>query len=303
MTQTAIRACLTFDIDLVEYAGDWKTVNEFDVAVPEILSILRKFPQVRTTWFVRLDAQVESLWGIADHFFRQYESVLEALQREGHEVGWHPHCYVQSEGRWKQNVDEEGVLKELGRYATLAKSHGAHAVRMGWGFHTNRTMRLLADEGFLIDSSAMPRPKYGWEETEKDWTPTPNEPYFPSAYDYRVPGSPELSILEVPMSVTRVAAPYDNEQVLRYLNLSYHPPLFREPLRRWLAEHSHLVTITHPYELVQRKEPHGLLAFDMGAFELNLKAIEEAAREQGKRVSFMTISKFAEITRGQVSHA
>jgi hypothetical protein len=258
---------------------------------------------VRTTWFVRLDAQVESLWGSADHFFRQYESLLGGLRKDGHEVGWHPHCYVEAEGRWKQNVDETTVLDELRRYAPVAQSYGVRSVRMGWGFHTNRTMRLLADEGFAIDSSAIPRPRYEWEETAKDWTQTPHEPYFPSVPDYRVPGRPELSILEVPMSVTHVEAPYDSERVLRYLNLAYHPRLFREPLKHWLEEHSHLVTITHPYELAHRDEPHGLLAFDLEAFELNLLAIREVAAEQGKTVSFMTINKFADITRGQVSHA
>jgi hypothetical protein len=296
-----IKACLTFDIDLVEYAAGWRTVNEFDVAVPNILATLRRNPEVRTTWFVRLDDQIRLTRGSADYFFRQYSSLLDELRRDGHEIAWHPHCYRQVAGEWKQNVDEDSVIEELRGNAPVARDYGLRSVRMGWGFHTNRTMRLLADLGFEVDSSAIPRPQYGWEETQKDWSPTPNEPYFPAVSDYRVPGRPELPILEVPMSVTHVPAPYDGEHVLRYLSMSYHPHLLRTPLKDWLARHSHLITITHPYELVENEKPHGLLAFDPGAFESNLRAVREVADEQGKTVSFLTVSKFA--AAGVVSHA
>lgn len=293
-----LRLCVTFDVDFADYTEGGSTVDEFEAAVPSILSCLGRHPSRKTTWFIRLDDQIGALYGRPDHIFRRYADALRQLQRGGHELGWHPHCYVRAGGRWRQNVDEAAVLDELGRCAPLARSYGLRAARMGWGFHTPRTMRLLADSGFAVDSSAIPRPKYAWEEAQRDWTTTPSEPYRPSAEDYRVPGPAALPILEVPISVTRVAAPYDTEEVLRYVNLAYHPPLLRAPLEGWLSGHEHLVTITHPYELIPARQPHGLLACDPGALEENLDAVQELARRRGLTVSFLTMSELAVVYEG-----
>ncbi len=290
-----ISVCLTFDVDLADYTETWRTTNEFAKAIPEILTILERYPEVRTTWFIRLDQQVRSIWGYADHFFREYKSIINELIDSGHEIGWHPHCYIQAGGNWKQNVEEAMILEELSLDAPLAQSYGLKCVRMGWGFHTNKTMCLISDLGFDVDSSAIPRPQYIWEETKKDWTLTPLEPYFPSESDYRVPGRPDLSILEVPISVTHVKAPYDLETVLRYINLAYSPDLLRKPLEDWLKQHNHLITITHPYELLPRDKVHGLLAFDMNAFEQNLNTVRELAQMQVGSISFLTISEFANL--------
>jgi hypothetical protein len=96
------------------------------------------------------------------------------------------------------------------------------------------------------------------------------------------------------MSVTHISAPYDTEYVLRYINLAYHPNLLRDPLECWLAQYSHLITITHPYELFPGKQSHGLLALDVKAFERNLIVVEELAGKKGN-VSFLTISEFARV--------
>jgi hypothetical protein len=118
-------------------------------------------------------------------------------------------------------------------------------------------------------------------------------PYHPSQIDYRLPGEPALPILEVPMSVAPIHAPYDTEGVIRYINLAYYPAILRAPLAHWIAQHTHLVTITHPYELAPRKEGHGLLAFDPVALEQNLTAIRTIAEEQAKTISWLTVSDFA----------
>ena len=290
-----LKVCLTFDIDFVDYTHDGAPVDEFSIGFPLILSVFQRHTDCKATWYIRLDAQIERRYGSPDHILQRYESELNELRQGGHEIGWHPHCYVESEGRWKQNIEVCSVVDELTRYAPLARSYGMQSVRMGWGFHTNETMHVMADFGFAVDSSAMPRPRYAWEETTKDWALTPLTPYYPSESDYRVPGEPRLSILEIPISVTRVEAPYDTEHVLRYINLAYHPDLLRGPLQRWISEYSHLVAITHPYELVSGNPPHGLLAFEWQAFEQNLIFIQETASRLMEPVSFLTVSKFASL--------
>jgi hypothetical protein len=296
-----LKVCVTFDVDFADYIGGAAVVDEMSQSLDCIATTFLKKKNWKATWFIRLDARIEALYGSPDYIFRRYATKFEELVRAGHEIGWHPHSYAKSNGQWKQNIDVPTLVNELERYAPLAKSYGLQAVRMGWGFHTNETMRLLADLGFTIDSSAIPRPQYEWEESTKNWTVTPNHPYFPSEADYRLPGHPRLPIIEVPISVTRVVAPYDSGPVLRYINPAYHSTLFREPLANWLKQHTHLVTITHPYELMPKPEPHALLSFSFTAFEQNLCAIEELSQTQDRAVSFMTISNFADT--GKQSYA
>lgn len=284
--------CLTFDLDFTDYAYGINGVDEFARALPEIFHILEK-DAAKATWFIRLDRQIEVIYGRVDYFFQRYRKEIASLKQAGHEIAWHPHCYVRKGDQWQQNCDSASVAQELAYLAPVAQSYGLQAVRMGWGFHTNTTMTMLADLGFAVDSSAIPRPRYDWEKTVKDWTTTPEVPYFPGKNDYRVPGSPALPILEVPLSVIRVQAPYDTGPVQRYLNPAYHPDLWRQPLAHWLSQNDHLVTITHPYELLPRSERHDLLSFQTAAFRQNLTYLREIASSKRKLPHFITMSEFA----------
>ncbi len=147
---TNIRACLTFDVDLVSYAGKWKKTDEFESAIPSIVAVMDRFSEIKTTWFLRIDGQIEHLWKSPDHFLRKHAELIHFLRGQGHEIGWHVHPYVQSKNIWKQNTDERSILRELERYAPLAKLYGMESVRMGWGFHTDATMRFLSEQGFSL---------------------------------------------------------------------------------------------------------------------------------------------------------
>jgi hypothetical protein len=67
--------------------------------------------------------------------------------------------------------------------------------------------------------------------------------------------------------------------------------MFQPALEQWMSAHDHLVTITHPYELV-RAPSHGLLAFDSGALEENVMNIESRARSRGG-CEFVTLPEMA----------
>jgi hypothetical protein len=253
-----------------------------------------RHPAWAATWFIRLDDQIAATLGDADAVFENQAAVLAEFRSRGHEVGWHPHAYTRSaEGRWRQNTDEAPVADELARLAPVAIAHGCRVVRSGWGFHTNRTMQAVAGAGFAIDSSAIPRPRYRWETSVKDWATTPSIPYYPAASDYRVPGHPALPILEVPMSVAIVRSPTDTESVVRYLNPSFHAPLFAPALASWMASRDHLITVTHPYESIATGNSDPLISYDLETVESNIRSIEEHARAMQRTVTFMTLSQFA----------
>lgn len=290
MVSTTI--CITLDVDSTWYAAGGGFTDEMAVVFPTLWKTLQRHPNVKTTWFVRLDKQMAAVHGAADYTLLRHHDAFAELRRAGHEVGWHPHCYDRVGTEWKQNTDGPSVLAELEQHTATARAHGMNCVRMGWGFHTNDTMRFLAQHGFLVDSSAIPRPRYSWEESQKDWTVTPSVPYFPAQVDYRIPGTPAWSILEIPMSVAHISAGYDREKVLRYFNPAFHPEALREPLQRWFEKHSHLVTITHPYELASGSTGHGLLSFSIDAFEENLLAIQRLGGLRGQP-RFLTVSEFA----------
>ena len=294
-----LKVCITFDVDFTNYFEDNTPIDEFRFIFPQLVGLLNRKPELKVTWFLRLDAQIEALYGKADYFFCHYSSEINELRRMGHEIGWHPHCYTQSDGVWTQNTHVSDVLRELNSLAILAMDHGMQLVRMGWGFHTNETLHLLANLGFAADCSAIPRPKYAWEETEKDWSVTPSFPYFPSKLDYRISKEPALSILEIPMSVANIRAPYDTDKVLRCVNLAYHPEVLRKPLKECFENNLLLVTVTHPYELFPIREPNDLFPFSLEVFDQNLAFIQQIAKEYGMTVSFYTIGELARMYVGE----
>lgn len=286
--------CITFDIDLVDYVGDWKLINEFETVLPTLLPLFKRFPKWKSTWFIRLDKQIESLFDEVDYLFIRYADEIAHLRRIEHEIGWHPHCYRLKDEKWCQNTDVSKILEELKFCIPYVKKYGIKTIRMGWGWQHNRVLALLESEGFEIDSSAIPRPKYKWEETKKDWSITPKFPYFPSFNDYRIPGEPHRNILEIPMSVTQISAPYDTQKVERYINLSFYSSMLEKPLVRWIKDFSILVSITHPYELVQNNNSHPLISHSIDTFKKNVKVIESLAQKFNKEVEFVTISELAE---------
>jgi peptidoglycan/xylan/chitin deacetylase (PgdA/CDA1 family) len=284
---------LTFDLDLVDYVAGEPAIEELTVAVPALLDILDE-RQCPATWFVRLDAHTRAVHGDAEFIFRHHAGIISRLLARGDEIGWHLHSYRQSDGgQWKANTDVQAVLADLAAHAPLARARGLRAVRMGWGFHTNETMRFIADAGFEIDSSAIPRPRYPWDEGTKDWAVTPLMPYRPSSADYRIPGEPSLPLVEIPMSVAAIAAHNDTQEVLRYVNPAFIPHALANPVRSWFGTHDLLVTVTHPYELLRRRSPHPLLAGSLDAFAANVDAIAAAATRTSTGAAFVTLSDVA----------
>jgi len=290
---SARRVFLTIDLDLVDHLAGGAEIDELGAALDPLLDVFRRHPAWKATWLIRLDAQIEHRFGDASRPHADAASRLAELLRAGHELGWHPHCYARQNGAWVQNTDGESVANELRRFAPSAWSLGLRTARMGWAFHTNATLRVLSDHDFVVDSSAIPRPVYPWDRGAKDWSSTAPAPYHPSLADYRVPGAPSLPILELPISVAPVRAPYDEGTVIRYLNPAYRPAALQPVLRSWFDSHDLAVLVTHPHELFPRSVEHALIASSTDAFEENVVSLEESAAAAGTGVRFVTLSRAA----------
>jgi hypothetical protein len=283
-----MRVAVTFDVDVTDYIGTSLFLEEVSEAFPQVRDLLAATPQIRTTWFVRLDRHLETVAGAANCLFVRHQSEFDWLRAGGHELGWHHHGYRRDGARWVQDTDAHRIAQDIAYYGAMARSMGLLCARMGWGFHSDATMHAVADLGFAVDSSAIPRPRYPWEASVKDWEGTPLLPYHPSRCDYRTPGSgpSALGILEVPMTVTAVAAPGDSETVLRYLNLAYRPDIFATAFRQ-CQDLPLVVTVTHPYELLLERlgRSHALIAGNLTALRENLHFL---ASQTG--VEFVTLS-------------
>lgn len=264
---------LTFDVDFVNYI-DGSNIDELDITFDNIKSILKKFPNIKTTWFIRIDGQIENLYGSADFLYNKHEDKVQWLINNGHKVGWHHHSYTAVGNKWAQNTDEQAILEEISKYGTIALDKGMNICRMGWGYQTNKTIQLVDKMGFVLDSSAIPRPNYKWDLSVKDWTFTKHEWYHPSLEDYRIAGTSALSLIEAPMSTVLLPMDTDTEpNVIRYVNPAYHHEHFIRAFEQIKTDKA--ITITHPYELAPNKGSHSLLAFSMNALEDNFRFMEE----------------------------
>lgn len=275
-------AYITFDVDFVNYLDD-REVDEMDEIFDVIKNALIEYPEVKTTWFIRIDGQIEQQYGSADYLYNKHQDKIDWLKDNGHVIGWHHHAYRLANGKWVQNLEEEIILGDLEKYGKIALSKGLKVCRMGWGYHTNNTMKMVADLGFIIDSSAIPRPNYKWEMSVKDWQTTKQQWYKPSAADYRVEGAHSLSITEVPINTAVLPLPTDTEaNVIRYINPAYNISYFESAING-VQDLGRLVTITHPYELIDYGKQHVLLSFNINKFKNNLTLLKT------KRYQFYTI--------------
>jgi hypothetical protein len=228
----------------------WESVAE----VPRIAALFARHG-VTATWFVRADNQLSDVYGDAAWLLRTRDAMWSDLRGAGHWIGWHPHVVRRdANGSFVPETDDHRCA------AALRAIHGSLAAggftftasRIGEAFHGNESMRTLAELGLTVDSTAIPGRRRDDAARRFDWSETPNHPYHPSRADYRIPGNPALSIVEVPMTSVAVKAPYDRSPRLRYLNLAYREALLRAAFERHLEslqDGNHVVvTILHPEE-------------------------------------------------------
>jgi hypothetical protein len=266
--------------------------------VPTIADIIhaRGFP---VTWFVRADSQLRDFYGTVSYLLEDHHKLWRNLKNLGDEIGWHPHLNSAiGDGVYRPERNEIRMANELRctHAALTAQGHEFVSVRLGEAIGNNATMDTLADLGLRVDSSAIPGRQRVDHSRTFDWATSPNVPYWPSVADYRVPGVPALSILEVPMTAFSVQAPYDPAPLLRYANLAYRPKIFFDAMTRWFdcdglkGPNTVLTLILHPDELMMAAQDHPLYAFTLHALQENIDALLNAARRRKIDLTGCTLS-------------
>lgn len=265
---------VTFDVDFTDYTSSTgEMLDEIDASFGIIHNALKLWPELKTTWFVRVDNHVALHYGKADYILSKHATAFELLRSSGHEIGWHHHAFVETSAGWRPTSDVGAVVAQLEANSDLAQGHLLSATRMGWGFHTNETIATLDALGWRVDSTAMPRPSYLWDTLPRDWSRTPLYPFRPSVADFRVPGEPSRGLVEVPLTMVCIPATGDTQpDVRRYLNPAYRTDVFANAIDKVPAG-IEPVMICHPYEVLPARTGHPLIAFDVAAFRANLELI------------------------------
>ena len=290
----------------------WRGVKE---GIPKAREIANSWEDiegknVEFTWFLRSDDQMNELYGDYAWMVKNFIGLWKELEHEGDEIGWHPHFWKWNEnnGNWYPELEDEKWMEnclEKG-YASFLDYFNPTSVRMGWDFSNNFIMRKLNDLGIMIDLSALPGQKsIGCKEKSlysvcPDWEITPEQPYFPSKLDFRrdaIEDEESLDILEIPVSCFKVPLPWYIKRLSRKISkpkkgypvgkknavtATIHPYFFKST--------TFLVSFFHADELLVEK--------GVSNFKNNLEFIDEASREYGVPVRFLTASETAKAIIG-----
>jgi hypothetical protein len=169
--------------------------------------------------------------------------------------------------------------------------------RGGDCFHDNASMEAFDMLGLRFDSTAAPgRTKFdpGWAV---DWRNTPDDPYRPSIADYRLPGTPCRRIIETPLSMLSMKAPYDPVPLRRYVNPCFHEHYLWPSLEGSLADSRAMICVSHPDEFlpVLREHGHPMVSYDAAVFASSVIRIARTAREAGRQPVFMRMRDYGDL--------
>lgn len=279
------QVAVTFDFDFIKQNGAKKERDELEEFWPLFLELLQRFPEIKTTWFIRIDEHIAHFFGEADYFFKKHYQKIEWLRQNEHEVGWHFHSFTKTDKGFTGNSNENLLEEELKRTYETAKKYQINILRMGFGFHSNRTLKAVADLGMAYDSSALPGIKQNAGKTNADWSVTSQTPYFPSIEDYRVSGKKNLNVLEIPLTTVEYEDPKNRAWKVHYLNPAYPQSVFEKLVKK--ASGNSINTLTHPHEIIDGSKTNKLIQSGIENFSKNLKFLEH------QQYVFTTLTKLS----------
>jgi hypothetical protein len=281
------------------------------------------------TWCLRVDYQIKRFYGAYNHFLKEHKDFLLDLEKDGDELGWHPHFwnYDETLDLWYQdcfNIEWQVQMLKEAHAAYLEVFPGrARTVRMGWDYHNNHTFTTLQELGVEVDFSGIPGLQVqAIKERSRtanffDWSHSPNRPYYPAKADYRreaKQGEPAFSLLE---SLSFVSKSFiwgiisglvlakkmrDPRPLLRslrspayWINItgkpSYFKPLIAQ-VERTLRATDKIVFVTyfHPDELIDNNSP----LYSLDFMEENIRLLVETAKRLGAKTKFIRAREIKE---------
>ncbi len=122
---------------------------------------------VRFGWYLRMDPQVEDVFGRADWVGHRFDEAFDALSAEGDVFGVHAHAVRRDGdgGAWLHDFEDPAVLR-AGLDSSLAafqawSGERCNRFRAGAGFVSNDLVARLDEHGVAVDLSL--EPAKSWE--------------------------------------------------------------------------------------------------------------------------------------------
>lgn len=186
--------------------------------------------ELRTSWFLRMDAQVETAYGSIQWGADRFGEQLHEAAARGDEIGLHTHGYrwSDSHGGWLVDHANLAFLEESVQRAVEAfrQSFGrpCRILRFGDRWMHTATMNLLERLGIVADLTVEPgepaRPTYHsrmpFTGSLPDYSSAPTCLYTPDRADYLAKSPVPRGIVEIPISSIRTAVPWQGLRRLAY---------------------------------------------------------------------------------------
>lgn len=225
MSQRAIPSILRIDIEPDDHVAnanvkDWNGFVEYSAIID---NLRKKLPELsgmsfNPNWFVRLDPDIERLYGRPDHVVRHHEDIFSHLISSNDALGIHIHDHRWDEKNQKVYSDFSDyewcnhcltssfeVFTSCFDLKPRMSSHGGY-------FLSDEILKTSVELGIEADVTPEPglRPKindpsFGHHATQPtpDYTNFPRKPYYPSLKGMHIPsisGDEMHKIMLVPLT-------------------------------------------------------------------------------------------------------
>lgn len=245
-------------------AGDWDGFEEAIRYFTGLRPRLEKATGARASfsWFLRMDPQIEHIYGLSSWVVKRYGEAIEGLARDGDEIGLHAHARRWDTGhlRWLiDHGDQEWInhcLRSSFDAYRSALGRDCRSFRFGDKWMNNESMALLETLGVKFDLTVEPgqsakpslSPRDFHTGSLPDYMSAPRWPYRPSPDDFRKESpEPGPGLWVIPLSTCRVLGRFAafkrvamafglfrRGREARQLNLGLSGPLFQVMVNRLL---------------------------------------------------------------------
>ncbi len=289
--------CLTIDVceDIYNEDHCWDYIQEIESLRNALVKKFKKtynfIKDIKFTWFVRADLSIKKQFGSITHLLDK--QIWYKFKEKGDEIGWHPHFYKE-DSKNLQETDVHKILDEAEKsFNEVKKRIQVSSVRVGRLYSHELLLKKFSQWKIQIDSNCLPSRKREDKNMAFDWSISPFYPYFPSESDYRRPpftNENHIDILEVPYSTILIKTDYDDKEIRRYINLSYHNKFIKGSLNQ-MELNNPIVVVFHPFELIKNDNDSKLISFNIDEAIKNLGEIVSYFQCRGFEVEFITLKE------------
>jgi len=238
------------EIDVFE-PRDWKGFEQAYCFFSELRPRLERATAaaVRFSWFLRMDPQIEYVYGSPSWVVARYPGIFKEIESTGDELGLHTHAW-RWDGLLRRWVADHGNQEWINHcvrtsFKAFQKALGRPCQSFRFGDHwmNSKTMGLIEELGARFDLTMEPgrkaTPALNSRELSTgslpDYKSVPRRPYQPSRANFKEPGSRHKRQLQViPLSTARrgrpkIKRPLSLKQVAKYFLNGVREPVPLNP--------------------------------------------------------------------------